>query len=53
VNFAHQICSYSGQPVDVIDQNLDPPAFLGPRGAHKAIAKAEQVYPNCTLIGSP
>ena len=53
VNFAHQICTYSGQPIDVIYQEFDLPAFLGPREERGAIAKAEQAYPNCTFTGSP
>jgi hypothetical protein len=53
VNFAHQVCSYSGQPIDLIYQKLDLPAFLGPREERTAIAKAEQAYPNCTFTRSP
>ena len=53
VSFAHQICSYSGQPIDLIYQNFGLPAFLGPREERRAIANAEQAYPNCTFTGSP
>ena len=53
VNFAHQICSYCGQPIDLIYQKFDLPAFPGPREERSAIAKAEQAYPNCTFTGSP
>jgi hypothetical protein len=53
VSFADQICSYSGQPIDVIYQNFGLPAFLGPREELRAIANAEQAYPNCTFTGSP
>ena len=53
VNFAHQICSYSGQPIDLIYQKFDLPAFLGPREERRAITNAEQAYPNCTFTGSP
>ena len=53
VSFAHQICSYSGQPIDLIYQNFGLPAFLGPREERRAIANAEQAYPNCTFKGSP
>lgn len=52
VSFAHQICSYSGQPIDLIYQNFGLPAFLGPREERRAIANAEQAYPNCTFTGS-
>lgn len=52
VSFAHQICSYSGQPVDLIYQNFGLPSFLGPREERRAIANAEQAYPNCTFTGS-
>ena len=53
VSFAHQICSYSGQPIDLIYQNFGLPSFLGPREERRAIANAEQAYPNCTFTGSP
>jgi hypothetical protein len=53
VSFAHQICSYSGQPIDLIYQKFGVPAFLGPRAERRAIANAEQAYPNCTFTGSP
>jgi hypothetical protein len=53
VSFAHQICSYSGQPVDLIYQNVGLPAFLGRREERRAISNAEQAYPNCTFTGSP
>ena len=53
VSFAHQICSYTGQPIDLIYQNFGLPAFLGPREERRAIANAEQAYPNCTFTGSP
>jgi hypothetical protein len=64
VSFAHQICSYSGQPIDLIYQNFGQPidliyqnfglpSFLGPREERRAIANAEQAYPNCTFTGSP
>jgi hypothetical protein len=53
VNFAHEICSYSGLPIDLVYQNFSPPAFLGPREERTAIAKAEQSYPNCTLTSGP
>jgi hypothetical protein len=53
VSFAHQICSYSGQPIDLIYENFGLPSFLGPREERRAIANAEQAYPNCTFTGSP
>jgi hypothetical protein len=53
VSFDHQICSYSGQPIDLIYQNFGRPVFLGPREGRRAIANAEQAYPNCTFTGSP
>ena len=53
LSFAHQICSYSGQPVDLIYQNFGLPSFLGPREERRAIANAEQAYPNCTFTGTP
>lgn len=53
VSFAHQICSYSGQSIDLIYQNFGLPSFLGPREERRAIANAEQAYPNCTFTGSP
>jgi len=53
VSFAHQICSYSGQPINVIYKNVGLPSFLGPREERRAIANAEQAYPNCTFTGSP
>ena len=53
VDFAHQICSYSGQPIDLIYQKIGLPAFLGPKEERSAIAKAEKAYPNCTFTGSP
>jgi hypothetical protein len=53
VSFAHRICSYSGQPIDLIYQNFGLPAFLGPREERRAITNAEQAYPNCTFTGSP
>ena len=53
VNFAHEICSYSGQPIDLVYENLSPPALLGPREERTAIAKAEQSYPNCALTSGP
>ena len=53
VSFAHQICSYSGQPVALIYQHFGHPSFLGPREERRAIANAEQAYPNCTFTGSP
>jgi hypothetical protein len=31
VSFAHQICSYSGQPIELIHQNFGLPSFFGPR----------------------
>jgi hypothetical protein len=49
VNFAHEICSYAGQPIDLIYQNVKLPPFLGPKEENGAIAKAEQAYPNCTF----
>jgi hypothetical protein len=51
VSFAHQICSYSGQPIDLIYQNFGLPSFLGPREERRAIANASQAYPNCTFTG--
>ena len=53
LSFAHQICSYSGQPIDLIYQNFGLPSFFGPREERRAIANAEQAYPNCTFTGSP
>ena len=53
VSFAHQICSYSGQSIDVIYQNFGFPAFLGPGEERRVIANAEQAYPNCTFTESP
>jgi hypothetical protein len=53
VNFAHQICRYSGQPIDLIYQKFGLPAFLGPKEERSAIANAEKAYPNCTFTGSP
>jgi hypothetical protein len=53
VSFAHQICSYSDQPIDRVYQNFGLPAFLGPREERRAIENAEQAYPNCTFTGSP
>jgi hypothetical protein len=53
VSFAHQICSYSGQPIDLIYQDFGLPAFFGPGEEDRAIANAEQAYPNCTITGSP
>jgi hypothetical protein len=53
VNFAHEICSYSGQPVDLAYRNLGVPAFLGLKEERRAIANAELAYANCTLAGTP
>jgi hypothetical protein len=52
VGFAHQICSYSGQPISLIYQNFGLPSFFGPREERTAIANAEQAYPNCAFTGS-
>ena len=52
VSFAHQICSYSGQPISLIYQNFGLPSFFGPREERRAIANAQQAYPNCTFTGS-
>jgi hypothetical protein len=52
VNFAHEVCTYAGQPIDLIYQNFKLPPFLGPREERRAIAKAEQAYPNCTFTRS-
>ena len=53
LSFAHQICSYSGQPISLIYQNFGLPSYFGPREERRAIANAEQAYPNCTFTGSP
>jgi hypothetical protein len=52
VSFAHQICSYSGQPISLIYQNFGLPSFFGPREERRAIANAQQAYPNCTFTGN-
>jgi hypothetical protein len=53
ISFAHQICSYSGQPIDLIDLEISLPAFLGPGEERRAIANAGRAYPNCTFTESP
>lgn len=52
LGFAHQICSYNGQSIDLIYRNFGVPLFFGPREVRRAIANAEQAYPNCTFTGS-
>ena len=52
VSFAHQVCSYSGVSIDVIYQNFPVPSYFGPREERRAIANAQQAYPNCTFTGS-
>jgi hypothetical protein len=52
VSFAHQVCSYSGVSLDVIYQNFPLPSYFGPREERRAIANAQQAYPNCTFTGS-
>lgn len=52
VSFAHQVCSYSGVSIDVIYQNFPVPDYFGPREERRAIANAQQAYPNCTFTGS-
>ncbi len=49
---AHQVCSYSGVSIDVIYQNFPLPSYFGPREDRRAIANAQQAYPNCTFTGS-
>jgi hypothetical protein len=51
VSFAHQICSFSGQPITLLYQNFGLPDFFGPREERRAIANAQVAYPNCTFTG--
>jgi hypothetical protein len=50
-NFAHSICSYSGQSIALLYQNFGVPDFFGPREVRRAIANAQVAYPNCTFTG--
>jgi serine/threonine-protein kinase len=52
ISYAHQICAYSGSPISLIYQNFGVPLFFGPREVRRAIANAQQAYPNCTFAGS-
>lgn len=52
VSFAHQVCSCSGEPIALIYQNFPVPSFFGGREERRAIANAQQAYPNCTFTGS-
>lgn len=51
LGFAHQICAYNGQSITLIYQNFGIPLYFGPREERRAIANAEQAYPNCTFTG--
>lgn len=53
VNFAHQICRYSGQTIDRVYADVAAPAFFAAGEERVAIAKAGQAYPNCTFRGTP
>lgn len=52
VRFAHQVCSYSGLPIELVYQNFPVPPYFGPREERRAIMNAQQAYPNCTFTGS-
>ncbi|MCA2264239.1 hypothetical protein [Mycobacterium marseillense] len=59
VSFAHVACSYSGLDYSTVYQNMAPytwgrSAFISPaRETRRALALAQQAYPNCTFTGSP
>jgi hypothetical protein len=54
VSFAHQVCSYSGLDYSVVYHNMAGSSFISPaREERRAVANAEQAYPNCTFTGSP